>query len=43
MNFMNKVLIALLSIFLLSAACQKIELKTEIPTSPKESYQVLPK
>lgn len=34
-------LIALIS--LISAGCQKVVLKKEVPSSPKESYEQLPK
>jgi len=39
----KKILLGLLLITLLGAGCKKVILKKEIPTSPKESYEELPK
>jgi hypothetical protein len=39
----KKIIMILSAALLLAAACQKIELKKEIPSSPKESYEQLPK
>jgi len=40
---MKKIILALISILLLAAGCTKVALKQEIPSSPKESYEQLPK
>ena len=40
---MKKILLVLGLLSLVAAACQKVELKKEVPSSPKESYEVLPK
>ena len=40
---MKKIILFALLISLLSAGCQKVTLKKEVPSSPKESYQELPK
>jgi hypothetical protein len=40
---MKKIFIVLISLLLLAAACEKVVLKQEIPSSPKESYGELPK
>jgi len=40
---MKKAILIIVSLMLLSAACTKTELKTEIPSSPQESYMELPK
>jgi len=40
---MKKLLFIAMAISLLAVACQKVELKKEVPTSPVESYQPLPK
>lgn len=40
---MKKLLFIAIGISLLAAACQKVTLEHETPTSPVESYQPLPK
>lgn len=40
---MKKIIFALAGILLLAAACQKVVLKQEIPSSPEASYKSLPK
>lgn len=40
---MKKITFIIVALVLVSAGCQKVELKKEIPTSPIESYQPLPK
>jgi uncharacterized membrane protein YbaN (DUF454 family) len=40
---MKKIIYILIGLVFLAAGCQKVVLKKEIPTSPKESYQELPK
>ncbi len=40
---MKKAFIVFGLLTLLAAACHKIELKKEIPSSPRESYNELPK
>ncbi len=39
---MKKFALAIIAFSLLAAGCQKVVLKKEIPTSPKESYEPLP-
>lgn len=39
---MKKFILGIAAVLLLATACQKVELKREIPTSPKESYEPLP-
>jgi len=39
---MKKILFTIIAISLLAAACQKVELKHEVPESPAASYQQLP-
>jgi len=39
----KKVILVLGMLALLSAGCAKVELKQEIPSSPKESYEQLPR
>lgn len=41
--YMKKILWISIGLLLLSAGCQKIVLKKEIPSSPKESYEELPR
>ncbi len=40
---MTKIIIILASLVFLAAACDKVELKKEVPSSPAESYEELPK
>lgn len=40
---MKKVLLLLIGFSLLAAACDTVPLKKEIPSSPKESYEELPR
>ncbi len=40
---MKKIILALALLVLLAAGCTKIQLKTEQPSSPKESYEELPR
>lgn len=40
---MKKIVLLLGLVALLAAACQKVALKKETPSSPKESYETLPK
>jgi hypothetical protein len=40
---MKKIALILGLLSLLAASCQNVELKKETPSSPKESYEVLPK
>ncbi len=40
---MKKIILMFLSFLLLAAGCQIVELKKEVPSSPKESYMQLPK
>jgi len=40
---MRKIIFAVIGLTLLAAACQKVELKKDIPSSPRESYNELPK
>lgn len=40
---MKKIILALAVLALLAAACSKVVLKQEIPSSPKESYEQLPR
>jgi len=40
---MKKVFISLALISFLAAACAQITLKHDVPSSPKESYEELPK
>jgi len=40
---MNKIILILLGVVMMAGACQKAELKRELPDSPKESYGELPK
>ncbi len=42
-NGIKKIFLLLAAVLLLAAGCQKVVLKKEIPSSPKESYQELPK
>lgn len=42
-NTIKKIALLIILVLLLAAGCQKIELKKEIPSSPKESYLELPK
>lgn len=39
---MKKISIIFIGFCLLAAACAKVQLKQEIPSSPKESYEQLP-
>jgi hypothetical protein len=39
----KKIFLILSAFLLVCAACQKITLKQEVPSSPKESYEPLPK
>lgn len=40
---LEKIIVLATLFLLLAAGCQKVVLKKEIPSSPKESYQELPK
>jgi hypothetical protein len=40
---MKKIILIFALFSLLAAGCAKVVLKQEIPSSPKESYQELPK
>ncbi len=41
---MKKIILVIVSIGLLAVGCgKKVELKREVPSSPKESYEVLPR
>lgn len=40
---MKQILLAIAIFGLLAAACDHAELKREIPSSPKESYEELPR
>lgn len=40
---MKKIILGVLLVSLLAAGCAKVELKKDIPSSPKESYEELPK
>lgn len=40
---LKKVILILLGLILLAAACQKVQLKREVPSSPQASYNELPK
>lgn len=40
---MKKIILLSLAISLIAAGCQKVELKRDVPYSPPESYQPLPK
>ena len=42
-TYMNKLILLLSALLILAAGCQKVELKREVPSSPKESYEELPK
>jgi len=42
MKSITKIGLTILLVSLLAAACQKVELKREIPSSPRESYEPLP-
>lgn len=42
-NKMRKIIFSFLLLGLMSAACSQVELKRETPSSPKESYEQLPK
>jgi hypothetical protein len=39
----GKIILILIGLCLLAAACQKVVLKQEIPSSPQASYNQLPK
>lgn len=39
---MKRILAVLALLLLVAAGCQKVELKREVPSSPKESYEQLP-
>ncbi len=39
----KKIFLVLSTVLLMCAACQKITLKQEVPSSPKESYEPLPR
>lgn len=41
-KFMKKIIIIFSLLTLLAAGCAKVQLKQEVPTSPKESYEQLP-
>lgn len=38
-----KIAVTILAVSLLAAACEKVELKREIPSSPDASYEELPR
>ncbi len=40
---MKQTLLAIAILGLLAAGCSKVELKREVPSSPKESYEELPR
>jgi hypothetical protein len=40
---MKKIFMLACAMALLAAACEKVTLKQEVPSSPKESYEQLPK
>lgn len=40
---MKLIILSILSISILAAGCSKVELKREYPSSPKESYEALPR
>ena len=40
---MKKTILFAVLTLLLAAGCQKVELKHEVPSSPKESYENLPR
>lgn len=40
---MKKVILAIMMVSLLAAGCANVELKREYPSSPKESYEPIPK
>ncbi len=40
---MKKIIITLAGLAFLAAACDRVELKKEVPSSPAESYEELPK
>ena len=40
---MKKIVILIFGLLLLAAACQKVVLQHEVPSSPKESYDQLPR
>lgn len=40
---MTKILLSLMVLSLIAAGCERVELKREVPTSPVESYQPIPK
>ncbi len=42
-NIGTKIVLGFLVLGLLAAGCQKITLKQEVPSSPRESYEELPK
>jgi len=39
----KKILLIIFATLLLAAGCDKVVLKKEVPTSPKESYEELPR
>ena len=40
---MKQILLAVAILGLLAAGCEQVELKREVPSSPVESYEELPK
>lgn len=40
---MKKIILIFIGMLVLAAGCEKVELKREVPSSPKESYEQLPK
>lgn len=40
---MKKIFLLVLGLSLIAAGCDKVELKKDQPSSPKEGYQTLPK
>jgi PBP1b-binding outer membrane lipoprotein LpoB len=40
---MKQIFISLALLALLAAGCQKVVIKQEVPSSPKESYEPLPR
>jgi hypothetical protein len=40
---MKKIILGVAVLSLLAAGCAKVELKKEVPSSPRESYEELPR